>query len=452
MQDLLIIGGSDAGISAALRARELSPETNVTIVLRDSYPNFSICGIPFYLSGEVADWKNLAHRTREEIEKSGIKLMPNTVAESIDPLAKEVNVRPAQGDPVTIGYDRLFLGIGAVSRQPNIEGLKTPGVFFLRWMDEARALHEFLEKNQPKSAVLIGGGYINMEMADALTLRGIRVTVIEHNPSILKTLDGELGEILKTYMEAKGVQVLCGFRAQRIQPQQEGGILVHVDNGKSLGADFVIVAVGAFPNTGIATAAGARCGPSGALKVNRRMETTLADVYAGGDCVETHHTILGKDVYLPLGSTSHKQGRVAGENVVGGNAEFVGSLGTQVVKVFETVAARTGFNDSDAVQYGYDPLSVDMKTWDHKVYYPEATRLHIRLTGDRSSGKLLGAQFLGHVSTEAAKRVDTIAVALHAQMSIANLNDIDLSYTPPLGSPWDPIHQAAQNWLKAGRI
>jgi NADPH-dependent 2,4-dienoyl-CoA reductase/sulfur reductase-like enzyme len=451
MQNVVIIGGSDAGISAALRAQELSAKTSITVILRDDYPNFSVCGIPFYLSGEVPSWKDLAHRTREDIQRDGINLLPNTVAESIDPLAKEIKVRSARGDTAIVAYDKLVLGMGAISERPRIEGLNTRGVFFLRWIGEARAIHDFMEQNNPKVALLIGGGYINMEMADALTLRGIRAIVIEHNSTVLKTLDTELGQILEKHMNAKGVRTLCGVRAERIEPRQQGGIRADLDNGQSLEADFAIIAVGARPNTGIAATAGARCGPSGALKVNRRMETSLCDVYAGGDCVETHHAILRKDVYLPLGSTSHKQGRIAGENAVGGNAEYAGTLGTQVVKIFELVAARTGFKDSDAAQYGFDPLSVDSETWDHKIYYPDAKRLHIRLTGDRSTGKLLGAQFLGHVATEAAKRVDTIALALYAGMSVAGLNDVDLSYTPPLGSPWDPIQQAAQNWLKTAK-
>ncbi|MHC9540090.1 MAG: FAD-dependent oxidoreductase [Vulcanimicrobiota bacterium] len=448
MQNIVIIGGSDAGIMAALRAKELSPETSITLVFRDDYPNFSICGIPFYLSGEVPHWKNLTHRTRKEIERDGIHLMPDTLAESINHSAKKIHVRTSEGQAATLSYDKLVLGMGAVSNHPRIEGLDTPGVFFLRWIDDARAVHDFIEKNQPKSALLIGGGYINMEMADAMTLRGIRVTVIEHNSTVLKTLDPELGQILQAHMEANGVSVVCGVRVHSIETSQSGGVNVHLDNGQSREADFAIIAVGARPNTEIAVAAGAQSGQSGALKVNRKMETTLPDIYAAGDCVETYHNILQRDVYLPLGSTSHKQGRVAGENAVGGNAEYTGTLGTQVVKVFEMVAACTGFKNSDAAKYGFNPLSVDTETWDHKVYYPDAKPLRIRITGDWLTGKLLGAQFLGHVATEAAKRVDTIAVALHAGMRVADLNHLDLSYTPPLGSPWDPIHQAAQNWLK----
>lgn len=451
MQNLVIIGGSDAGIMAALRAQEISSDTRITLVLRDDYPNFSICGIPFYLSGEVAHWKDLAHRTREEIERGGIQLMPNTLAKRIDPSAKKIELQSSDGEITSLAYDKLMLGIGAVSNRPRIEGLDTPGVFFLRWMDEARAVREFIEKNQPKSALLIGGGYINMEMADALVLRGIGVTVIEHNSTVLKTLDPELGQVLQAHMQAKGVRAVCGARARQFTSASGGGIVAHLDNGHSLEADFAIIAAGARPNTEIAVAAGAKAGPSGALVVNRRMETSLPDVYAAGDCVETHHAILQKAIYLPLGSTSHKQGRVAGENAVGGSAEYEGTLGTQVVKVFDMVAARTGFKDSDAGEYGFDPLSVDTETWDHKIYYPHARTLRIRLTGDRATGKLLGAQFLGHVASEAAKRVDTIAVALHAGMRVADLNHLDLSYTPPLGSPWDPIHQAAQNWLNAVR-
>ena len=211
-------------------------------------------------------------------------------------------------------------------------------------------------------------------------------------------------------------------------------------------ADMILVAVGARPETEIAAAAGVTRGFRGALKVNRRMETNVPDIFAAGDCVETWHRITQSNSYLPLGTTAHKQGRIAGENAVGGDCVFEGSLGTQSVRLFDYVVARTGFHDRDAAAAGFDPLSVDFTVWDHKVYYPGAKEMTIRVTGDRASGRLLGAQIIGHYKTEVSKRIDIFATAIHHGMTVHQLNDLDLSYTPPLSSPWDPVQMAAQAW------
>jgi NADPH-dependent 2,4-dienoyl-CoA reductase/sulfur reductase-like enzyme len=218
------------------------------------------------------------------------------------------------------------------------------------------------------------------------------------------------------------------------------------DGAFSCDADMILVAVGARPETKLALAAGVARGFRGALKVNRRMETNLANVYAAGDCVETWHRITQTGAYLPLGTTSHKQGRIAGENAVGGNRLFEGSLGTQSVRLFDYVVARTGFHDRDARNVGFDPLSVDSVVWDHKVYYPGAKEMIIRVTGDQASGRVLGAQIIGHYHTEVSKRIDVFAAAIHHGMSVEEISDLDLSYTPPLSSPWDPVQMATQAW------
>ncbi len=214
---------------------------------------------------------------------------------------------------------------------------------------------------------------------------------------------------------------------------------------------MVLVAVGSRPETGLARSAGIETGVKGAICVNRRMETSIPDIYAAGDCAETYHRLLGKNTYLPLGTTAHKQGRIAGENAVGGNREYAGTLGTQSVKIFNLVAARTGLKDDEALKEGFSPLSVDIETWDHKIYYPHAEKMRIRITGDQKTGKLLGAQIIGAYGTEVSKRIDTVAAAIHNGMTVESLNDLDLSYTPPLSSPWDPVQMAAQAWSQANR-
>ena len=447
MPNVLIIGGSDAGISAALRARELAPSTEVTVVVADRYPNFSICGLPFYLSGEIADWHRLAHRTALEIENEGIHLLLEHSVSSIDPIAKVVSLGSRQGKARNLGYDRLIIATGAESIRPKIDGIDLPGVFVLRWMDEAFAMQQYINERQPRSAIVVGGGYIGMEMADALTYRGIDVTVVEFFDSVLTTVDPEFGEKVRNELEAHGVRIATGIAVTGIV-RSDDKLTISGSNKFSAAGDMVLVAVGARPNSKLALSAGVEIGLRGAIKVDRFMRTSVPDIFAAGDCVETWHRLLNSYTYMPLGTTAHKQGRVAGENAVGGSREFQGSLGTQAVKIFDLVAARTGLRDSEAVLAGLDPVTVEFEAWDHKAYYPGAEKLYIRLTGDRARKGLLGAQMLGHKHSEVSKRIDVFASAIYNRMRIDELNDLDLSYTPPLSSPWDPVQMSAQAWSR----
>ena len=447
MPHILIIGGSDAGISAALRAGELDPASEVTIVVADRYPNFSICGLPFYLSGEVDDWHTLAHRTVSEIENEGIHLLLEHSVSSIDPVAKVVSLGSRQGNARNLAYDRLVIATGAESIRPKIDGIDLPGVFLLRWMDEAFTMKQYMNERQPRSAIVVGGGYIGMEMADALTYRGIDVTVVEFFDSVLTTVDPEFSGKVRKELESHGVRIATGVAVTGIV-RSEDKLIISGSNNFSAAGDLVLVAVGARPNSELARSAGIEIGPKGAIKVDRFMRTNAPDIFAAGDCVETWHRLMNSYAYMPLGTTAHKQGRVAGENAVGGSRKFQGSLGTQAVKIFDLVAARTGLRDSEAVAAGFDPFTVEFETWDHKAYYPGAEKLCIRLTGDRAGKELLGAQMLGHKRSEVSKRIDVFASAIYNRMRIDELNDLDLSYTPPLSSPWDPVQMSAQAWSK----
>ena len=284
MKRILIIGGSDAGISAALRAREIDPAVEITVVVADQYPNFSICGLPFYLSGEVQDWNTLAHRTTSDIENEGIRLLLNHTASAIDPDKKQVSVIAKNGKSKTLEYDRLVIGTGAVSIEPNIEWLQLPGVFTLRWMDDSFAMQRFLAEQNPKSAIIIGAGYIGMEMADALTYRGIKVTVVEYFDSVLTTVDPEFGHLVRKELEKHGVKVNTGIAVEKIE-KNEHCLIVGGSKGFAASADLVLVAVGARPETKLARTAGIETGIKDAIKVNRRMQTNLSDIYAAGDCV-----------------------------------------------------------------------------------------------------------------------------------------------------------------------
>jgi len=461
---VVMIGGSDAGTSAALRTRELHPAADVTVVLDDAYPNFSICGIPYYLSGEVADWRNLAHRTLTDLEAAGMRLRLDTTARRIDVPGRKLLVTTPDGGEELLGYDKLVIGTGAVPIRPPIAGLAGPGalgsddgVHLLHSMSSTFAVMRTLEQAAPASAVIVGGGYIGLEMADALTVRGLVVTQMEQLPEVLPTVDPELGALVHAELAGHGADVLTGTTVRAISKAPPGGsgrLEVHAaaTDGSTVTrtADMVLVVVGVRPETTLAADAGCALGVSGAIAVDRGMRTGLPDVFAAGDCVITHHRLLSV-TYLPLGTTAHKQGRVAGENVLGRNREFAGSLGTQVVKIFDQAAARTGLRDHEARAAGFDPVSVEAQADDHKAYYPGSHRITMRVTGDRTTGRLLGLQLFGHKDAEIAKRIDIAATAIFHGMTVDAVSDLDLSYTPPLGSPWDAVQAGAQAWVRAAQ-
>jgi NADPH-dependent 2,4-dienoyl-CoA reductase/sulfur reductase-like enzyme len=455
---VVMIGGSDAGISAALRARELDPGADVTVVLEDAYPNFSICGIPYYVSGEVAHWRNLAHRTTADLEAAGMRLRTGTTARRIDVTGRKLLVTTADRGEELLGYDKLVIGTGAVPVRPPIRGLSGPdalgpadGVHLLHSMGDTFAVMRTLEQAAPARAVIVGAGYIGLEMADALTVRGLQVTQMEQLGEVLPTVDPGLGALVHAELASHGVEVLTGTTVQAISAAPPGGtgrLQVHAAAADGTAvtrpADMVLVVVGVRPETALAAEAGATLGTKGAIAVDPGMRTGLSDIYAAGDCVITHHRLLG-ETYLPLGTTAHKQGRVAGENALGGNRQFAGSLGTQVVKIFDQAAARTGLRDHEAAA-GFDPVTTETQADDHKAYYPGSHRITLRVTGDRTTGRLLGLQLFGHKNAEIAKRVDIAATAIYHGMTVDAVSDLDLSYTPPLGSPWDAVQIAAQAW------
>jgi len=457
---LVIVGGSDAGIMAGLRARQVDPTVQPLLVVADGYPNFSICGIPYHVSGEVPDWHNLAHRSRSDLEAAGLHLCLDTRAEHIDPASRTVTVTGPDGRTEQLGYDRLILGTGAVPVRPPIAGLDrlgpTDGVHVLHTMTDTLALTAQLAR-QPDTALIVGAGYIGLEMAEALTTRGLQVTVVEQLPQILATVDAPLAALVADELARHHVEVHTGTTVTAIEPNTDpaGGRLTVTGHASDNTAarfgrtvDLVLVVVGVRPDTALAQTAGITLGARGAIAVDRHMRTNVPGIFAAGDCVHTHHRILDAETYLPLGTTAHKQGTVAGENAVGGQRVFAGSVGTQVVKVFDLVAARTGLREHEATAGGFTPATSTTVADDHKAYYPGAKPITITVTGDTRTGRLLGAQLVGHRDTAVAKRLDTYATAVHAGMTVAEVADLDLSYTPPLGSPYDAIQAAAQQWVQ----
>jgi NADPH-dependent 2,4-dienoyl-CoA reductase/sulfur reductase-like enzyme len=300
---LLVIGGSDAGIAAALRARELDPSVEATVVVADAFPNFSICGLPYYLSGDVPDWRDLAHRTTSDLEQAGLQLLLDHTARAINPVGKQVTVT-SQGGERQLGYDRLVIGTGAVPVRPPIDGLDLPGVQVLHTMADTFALHEALTAGAG-SAIIVGGGYIGLEMAEAFTARGLDVTVVEQAPAVMPTVDIELGRLLGEELRRHGVQVVNDVTVKNIS-REHGRLQVAGEPDFSATADLVLVVVGVGPDTDLAVAAGVATGVRGALRVDRRMRTNLADVLSAGDCVETW-VVIKLDRYA--GRLPARQGR-----------------------------------------------------------------------------------------------------------------------------------------------
>jgi NADPH-dependent 2,4-dienoyl-CoA reductase/sulfur reductase-like enzyme len=441
---LVVIGGSDAGISAALRAQELEPAAEITVLVGDDYPNFSICGLPYFLSGETPDWRALAHRT----EFPALNILRRHSAQRIDASNRTVSLVHG-GAETTMRYDRLVIATGAKPVRPELPGSKCEGVFLLHTMDDSFAVHRFLTERNPRRAILVGAGYIGLEMADALTQRGLDVTLLCRAETVLPTVDPALGRLVQEELERHGVRVLTGVSAAEInqtEPGRASRLLIVDSAGTKHEADLALLAVGARPDSKLAEQAGASLGAQGAIVVTRQMRTNLADVFAAGDCVETYHRLLEAPTYISLGTIAHKQGRVAGENAIGGDRTFAGALGTQSLKVFDLAIARTGLSEGDARKARFDPVTVGLKANDHKAYYPGAVPLRIHLMGDRRTGRLLAGQILGNRRAEISKRIDIIATALFQDASVDYLNDLDLSYTPPFSSPWDPVQMAAQAW------
>jgi len=464
MTHLVVVGGSDAGVSAGLRAREVDPTAEVTVVVADAYPNFSICGIPYYVSGEVAPWQSLAHRTSADLEAAGLALRLSTRVTGIDVDRQRVALRTPDGSAERLDYDELVVGTGAHPAQPAIDGLggargpdgagglgPADGVHLLHTMDDAHALVASLTGRPVASALVVGAGYIGVEMTEALVARGIATTVAQRPAEVLTTVDAELGALVRAEVEAHGVEVLTGTTVTALARDADGRITATAAGGRlERSFDVVVVVAGVRPEVELLVAAGARTGAGGAVVVDETMATGLPHVRAAGDCVVTHHRLLGT-TYLPLGTTAHKQGRVAGANAVGGRARFAGSTGTQVVKVFDLVAARTGLLEHEAVAAGFRPVTTQTSPDDHKAYYPGAHPITIRVTGDAGTGRLLGAQLVGRLGSEVAKRVDVLATAIFHAMTVEEVADLDLSYTPPLGSPWDAVQVAAQAWCREHR-
>jgi NADPH-dependent 2,4-dienoyl-CoA reductase/sulfur reductase-like enzyme len=444
---LIVIGGVAAGMSAAAKAVRVDREIEAVVYEKSPYISYAACGMPYLVAGDVADYRDLVVRTPEQMAKRGVEVHVHHEVVGIDPQARTVTVRDLQREREFVDrYNRLVIATGARPVEPALPGTNLKGVFVLRALDEGRALQRFLAGRAEQGlqqAIVLGGGYVGVEMAETFRRLGLEVTMVIRSGEVMrKTLDDDVRELVEEELARHGMTVRTG------QPVAfEGGsrleavVLQAADGETRLPCDVALVGVGVRPQVRLAQAAGVVLGATGAIATDNHMQTNLPGVYAAGDCAEAFHLVAEEPVYLPLGSTANKQGRVAGTNAAEGDATFGGVVGTMVVRAFDLAVARTGLTAAQARSAGYAVQETMVRAKDISHYFPGAANIHVKLIVDEGSGRLLGGQIVGQRGV--AKRVDVLATALHHRLTVADLQRLDLSYAPPFAPVWDPILVAA---------
>ncbi len=442
---LVIIGADAAGMSAASMARRMLGADRLEIVAfdRGHYTSYSACGIPYFVGGQVTDVESLIARNPEQFAAMEIDARLGHEVIEIDTASQHVRVRAlSSGDESVQGYDQLLVATGAVPFHPEVPGVDAAGVFGVQTLDDGLALRRELELARPRRAVVVGGGYVGLELAEALCIRGAEVTVIERAATPMTTLDPDMGTLVADAMRRFGMVVRTGETVEGIEVDDAGRARTVITDQASVPADVVILGLGVRPNVAVAKAAGISVGPSGAIAVDRGMATSVAGVWAAGDCAEKHHLVSGRPVAVALGTHANKEGRTAGVNIAGGTATFPGVLGTAVSKICSLEVARSGLSEAEAAAAGFDTLSVVTESTTRAGYYPGAKPIQVKLVADAGTGRLLGAQIVGEEG--AAKRIDVAAMALWHQMAVEEMINVDLSYAPPFSPLWDPILIAAR--------
>ncbi len=438
---LVVIGGVAAGPKAAAKARRCDPELEITLYQEEDAISYAGCGLPYYIGGLIEEREELISRTPGQFAQDGIKVKRNCRVEKIDSKEKKVWVRNLEsGERFEDYYDWLVLATGAQPIRPKIEGTDLENVFFLRSIFHADVLLQHIKSENIRRVVIVGGGYIGLEMAESLMRLGKEVTIVELAPQILTLFDEDFANILRRYLESKGVQIFTSEGIKALKGKD--GWVSHVQTIlREIGADAVLMSLGIRPQVELAREAGLRIGETGAIWVNERMETSVEGIYAAGDCVETTHLVTGKRVWIPLGSTANKQGRVVGVNVCGGNATFSGVLGTTIFKVFDYHVAKTGLNMIEAEREGFHPVQAIVRGYDRARYYPGMKESTLKVIADRPTGRILGGQAIGEGPSD--KLIDVLAMALHAKMTSYQLAHVDLSYAPPFSPALSPVIVAA---------
>jgi NADPH-dependent 2,4-dienoyl-CoA reductase/sulfur reductase-like enzyme len=444
---LVVIGADAAGMSAASQARKRLPAGELTIVAfeRGHFTSYSACGIPYWIGGAVQDPDALVARSPEEHRQAGIDVRLRHEVVGIDLARHEVVAHDlAGGGEVRETFDQLVYATGASPVTPGWARVNGDGVFGVQTLDDGAAIHEWLDRDPvPRRAVVVGGGYIGVEMAEAMVRRGLEVTLLDESPQpMAKTVDPDMGALVQNAIRDLGIKVITNAHVEGID-LAGGRVRAVVTPDGEYPADIVVLGLGVRPNGDLAREAGLAVGPTGGVRTDLRMRVAGADgVWAAGDCVETKHLITGQPVHVPLGTHANKQGRVAGINLAGGYATFPGVIGTAVTKVCELEVARTGLTEKEASQAGYGFVSAAVESTSRAGYYPGAAPMTVKLIAERRTGTLLGAQIVG--KQEAAKRIDALAIAVWNRMTVEEMTALDLSYAPPFAPVWDPVLIAAR--------
>lgn len=450
MSKILIIGGSALGPKAAARARRRDPKAEITIIDRGDIFSYAGCGMPFYIGGEIRDIKNLfstsygVPRDENYFKKfKNINLIGRTEAVKINRHEKTVTVKNlSTGEYRDLPYDKLVLGVGAFPAIPPIEGINLQGVFRLYNLKDAEAIKKKIDEGANR-VVIVGGGLIGLEVCGALLHRKCRVTILEMMERLAPSiLDTDMALILEKYLKDKGVIFRLGSRVMKILDDGSGNVsAVQTFTGDSYPADLVLLAVGVKPNINLAKNAGLEIGSTGAIAVDEFLRTNDPDIYAGGDCVENYDIVSSRKVYLPLGSTANKHGRIIGDNITGGESRFQGIVGTVAFKVLELNIGKTGLTENEAKKIGFDTVTAVTPRTDCSDYYPNSQLIVIKLIADRLTSRLLGCQIIG--MGEAIKRIDIVATCLKFKGTVKDLVDIDLGYAPPYSTAIDAIAHSA---------
>ena len=441
---ILIVGGVAGGASAATRARRCNESAEITLLEKDGYVSFANCGLPYYIGGDITDREKLLVAKPSLFEQRfrvNVKLRHEVTR--IIPLENQVEgINHATGERFTLGYDKLILAPGAAPIVPDIPGARAANVFALRNVEDTDVIKAFLEKRAPKRAVVVGAGFIGLEMVEQFHQLGMDVSVVELAPQVLAPLDPEMAAIVEEELRNHSVGVHTGAGLRGFEESGDAVSAVVLDNGTVLPADVVILGMGVRPSTELAKAAGLAIGPMGGIVINDVAQTSNPDIYAAGDAVEYPHTFAGTPMRIPLAGPANRAGRIAGEHAATGHARPMGTVqGSAIVRVFGCVAASTGLSEKLALRLKRDALAVIISAGNHAGYYPGAQRMILKLIFDPASGKVLGAQAVGGEGVD--KRIDVIATAMQFGATVFDLASVDLCYAPPFGSAKDPIHMAA---------
>jgi NADPH-dependent 2,4-dienoyl-CoA reductase/sulfur reductase-like enzyme len=445
IMNFVVIGGDAAGMSAASRAKRNMSDLKVTVFEKTMDVSYSACGMPYNIADPKRKIEDLVVRQANVFrEKQNIDLLTGHCAETIDPANRTVAGSTSAGKTFKVPYDRLLIASGASAIKPAEPGFDLPGVVVLKNMEDGRHIRQYLKENNVRKAIIIGMGYIALEMVEALHARNISVDMIKPRSVFLPWLNAELAQVVQDEIESKGVHLYPGQAVERIEKSDDR--LKVVCSNLTLEGEMVLVGIGVTPNSAIAGEAGIELGIKDSIAVDRRLRTSDPNIFSAGDCADAFHVVTGEKTWIPLALRANKAGWAVADNICGKNVSLQGVAGTAVFKVFDLEVARTGLNADEALKFGFDPAEVFIKTRSRAHAHPGASTIGVRMIGDKRSGRLLGTQMVGREGT--AHRINAPAVALHSHMTVEQYADSDLAYAPPFGPVWDPTLTAANQLLK----